>query len=166
MSAPKRRKPTATEPCLALPHKHERSRHTDQTVRRCQLSGQRHRLAERRHDMRVRQQTFERRLEFLCGGRAWKIRLRQHHLIHQALLVVRQTLDDPCRASSQEPGPQGGMDADRSARMRKSAKAVAAAGLCAPSSKIVGWRSTTSNRPAQLTARKPARTASGVTAIP
>ena len=33
--------------------------------------------------MRMRQQTFERGSEFLSGGRAWEIRLRQHHLIDQ-----------------------------------------------------------------------------------
>src|SRR5713101_4516628 len=84
MSASKRRKPTATEPCLALSHEHERSRNTHQTVRHRQLSSQRHRITERRHDMRVRQQTFERSSELLRGCRAWEIRLRQHHLIDKA----------------------------------------------------------------------------------
>src|SRR6185503_14307197 len=85
MSAPKRRKPTATEPCLALPHKHERSCDTDQTVRCRQLFGQRHRLTGRWHDMRVRKETFERSLEFQSGCRAREIRLRQHHRINKAL---------------------------------------------------------------------------------
>src|SRR6185503_5674541 len=57
----------------------------DQTVRRRQLSGQRHRFAERRHDMRVRQQISERGSESLRSGGAWKICLRQHYVIEQAL---------------------------------------------------------------------------------
>src|SRR5512144_2225544 len=111
MSSTKRRKTTAPEPCLALPHEHERSRHTDETVRRRQLPGQRHRIAELRYDMRVSQQTFERGSESLRGGRARKIRLRQHHLINEVperfnkvsmILIAHHPEDKDYRA-----GPMG-----------------------------------------------------------